>query len=101
MKTFIRNLSKDEIRRLLFLKKEYKFTFLKSIRKNHQLPNLTRFYSQYLLQQEHTFFSKQLNLCKKTGKAGGVYKFSNYSRHYINKQAQRGFLTNIRTNNEK
>lgn len=94
-------LSKDELYRILFLKKELKQIILKSIKKNQQLKNNIRLRAAYLYQKNTSFITKQKNYCLLTSKSGGVYKITNTSRHCINKLAQEGFLINVKSNNTK
>jgi len=99
-KRFIR-ISKDEVRRILFLKNELRRVLLKSIKRNQQIEPIKRIIAQHKIQNSFLYLSRQKNFCVKTGKSGGVYKFSNLSRHMINKNAQQGYLINIKTNNSK
>lgn len=94
-------LSRDEIRRILYLKKELKRTLLKSILRNQQLSPKVRGFALYKLQTENVFYSRQKNFCIQTGKSGGVIKLTNTSRQVLNKLAQEGYLINIKTNNIK
>jgi len=94
-------LSRDEIRRIIFLKKEYKNIILKSILRNRQTNNNVRMFTLYKIQKNTTFLSRQKNFCILTGRAGGVWKISNTSRHCLNKFLQEGMLTNIKVNNIK
>lgn len=94
-------LSKDELYRIIFLKKELKQMILKSIKKNQQLKNYLRIYAAYLYQKNSAFISKQKNYCLITSKSGGVYSLTNTSRQCINKLAQEGYLINLKANNVK
>lgn len=94
-------LSRDEIRRIIFLKKELKRLLLKSIIKNQQISPKIRGFALYKLQSENIFFSRQKNFCILTGKSGSVLKLTNTSRQMLNKLAQEGALINIKTNNIK
>ena len=96
-----KNISKDEIRRIQFLKNELKQNLLKSIRKNHQVNSTIRVLTQYKIQNINMYTTRQKNLCTITGKSGSNYKLTNTSRHNINKRAQEGLLINIKTNNKK
>lgn len=94
-------ISRDEILRLIFLKKEIKRILLKSIIKNQQVRPLSRGFCTYKLQREKNFFSRQKNICIITGKSGGVYSLTHTSRQMMNKLLQEGFLTNVKSNNNK
>jgi ribosomal protein S14 len=94
-------LSRDEIRRIMFLKKELKRLLLKSILKNQQISPKIRGFALYKLQSENVFYSRQKNFCVLTGKSGSVLKLTNTSRQMLNKLAQEGSLINIKTNNIK
>lgn len=94
-------LSRDEIRRTMFLKKELKRILLKSIITNQQTSPKVRAFALYKLQVENVFYSRQKNFCILTGKSGSVVKLTNTSRQMLNKMAQTGSLTNIKTNNIK
>lgn len=94
-------LSRDEILRIIFIKKEFKRILLKSILKNQQIKPVYRGFCSYKLQAEKNFFTRQKNLCILTSKSGGVYKISNTSRQCLNKLLQEGFVTNVKTNNTK
>lgn len=93
--------SRDEIRRLLFLKKEIKRILLKSIYKNQQIKPIYRGFCVYKIQQDNIMTSRQKNICIITGKNRGIYSVTNTSRHALNKMLQEGFITNMKTNNTK
>ena len=101
MKKTILRLSRDEIRRILFLKKEYKTVILKSILRNRQISNNIRVWSLYYIQKNTSFSSRQKNFFLLTGRSGGVWNITNTSRHCLNKLAQEGILNNIKVNNIK
>lgn len=94
-------ISRDEILRLLFLKKEIKRILLKSIIHNQQTKPIYRGFCIYKLQQNKIFYTRQKNFCIITGKSGGVFSISNTSRQVLNKLLQEGFVTNMKTNNSK
>lgn len=94
-------LLRDETLRLLYLKNELKNIILKSIRINQQIKPIYKVYATYLIQKNSKFISKQKNYCLITGKSGGVYKYTNTSRQILNKLAQEGYITNIKSNNMK
>jgi ribosomal protein S14 len=94
-------LSRDEIRRVMFLKKELKRMILKSILKNQQLSPKIRGFALYKLQTENVYYSRQKNFCILTGKSGSVLKLTNTSRQMLNKLAQEGSVINVKTNNIK
>ena len=94
-------LSRDEIRRIMYLKQELKRLILKSILKNQQLSPKTRGFALYKLQTENVFYSRQKNFCVLTSKSGSVLKLTNTSRQMLNKMAQDGSLIGLKTNNIK
>lgn len=94
-------ISKDEIRRLMFLKKEIKRILLKSIYRNQGIKPIYRGLCAYKIQQDNLMSSRQKNICIITGKNRGTYSVSNTSRHILNKMLQEGFVTNMKTNNMK
>jgi len=94
-------LSRDEIRRIMYLKQELKRLILKSILKNQQISPKIRGFALYKLQSENVFFSRQKNFCVLTSKSGSVLKLTNTSRQMLNKMAQDGSLINLKTNNIK
>lgn len=94
-------ISRDELLRIIFLKKEIKTILLKSIIKNQQIKPIYRGLCAYKLQKLKTFFTRQKNICIITGKSGGVYSVSNTSRQVLNKLLQEGFVTNMKNNNTK
>lgn len=101
MKQSLCKVSKDEIRRIIYIKKELKNTLLKSLLKNQQVNPNIRFWVFYKIQQNCTFISRQNNRCVVTGRSGGVWKLTNMSRHMMNKRFQFGLIPNVRTNNVK
>lgn len=94
-------ISRDEILRIIFLKKEIKTVLLKSILKNQQIKPVYRGLCSYKLQRTRTYLTRQKNICIITGKYGGVFSISNTSRQVLNKLLQEGFVTNMKTNNSK
>lgn len=94
-------LSRDEILRMIFLKKEIKKILLKSILKNQQIKPTVRGLCSYKIQRDKVFFTRQKSICLVTGKSGSVYSLTNTSRQVLNKMLQEGFVTNVKTNNTK
>lgn len=101
MKAFKLKLHRDEILRLIFLKKEFKRILLKSIIKNQQIKPVIRGFCVYKIQRDKNFWTRSENICIITARSKGNYKMTNTSRHVFNKLLQEGFLTNIKTNNNK
>lgn len=94
-------LTKDETRRIKFLKNEFNIKILKSIYRNLQCSSKHRFDAMRRISSKSSHISKQRNFCLLTGRGAGVYKFANVSRQMINKLCQQGELNSIRTNNKK
>lgn len=94
-------LSKDEIKRLKFIKKEFFFKILKSIFRNAQCADKYRYDAMRKLTRKSVYLSEQRNFCLLTGRGAGVYKMTNLSRHMMNKLLQQGELVSIKSNNQK
>jgi len=94
-------LNRDEIYRYIFLKNEILKIILKSISKNQQIKPIIRGLCILKNQKKITYISKQKNYCLLTGKSRGTTTLTNTSRQMLNKLAQYGELTNIRSNNLK
>lgn len=101
MNNIKKNITRDEILRLIYLKKELNFILLKSIVTNRQAKNNIRALASYKIQRMHLYKSRQNNVCILTGKIGGVYKITNTSRQMLNKLLQKGELNLIKSNNNK
>lgn len=100
MKQYKLVISKDRVKRKIFLKNELKKLILKSIMKNHQIPEIIRIDALKHL----TFFSKkssisqQNNICLLSGRSGGVFKQWQISRHNIKQAGKFNLLQNTKIN---
>ena len=98
MKTKIKGINRDLIKRKKFLKKEIKKIILKSIIQNLNIkPNIRALASKkQIFKQINSYISKQNNnICLKTGRVKGVLRLNNLSRHEIKKNGLNGCLQNI------
>jgi len=93
-----RNISKDQIGRLKFLKHEYKKIILKSIIQNKNIAPLTRIYAQTRLVRytRKSVISRQINVCLMYGRTKGTYKLFHLCRHAMLKLATTGALQNTK-----
>lgn len=67
-----RKLTRDEIRRIKFLKNELLTTILKSILHNTQIAPKYRAYALYKLQRKNIFYTQQKNFCLLSARGRGV-----------------------------
>lgn len=102
MKNNILNIKKEFFKKKNYIKYEIKKLILKSIINNKNLKPIIRANATYKLSKiiNKTSISKQKNnICLKTGRIGGVYKLTNYSRHYMKKLFDKNDLQNIKISN--
>ena len=102
IKNNILNIKKELIKKKKFLKNEIKTIILKSIINNQNTTPIIRANANYKLSKflKNSTISKQKNnICLKTGRIGGVYKLTNFSRHYIKKLFDKNDLQNIKIKN--
>lgn len=102
IKNNILNIKKEYIKRKKFLKNEIKTIILKSIINNQNIKPIIRANASYKLSkfiQNSTISKQKNNICLKTGRIGGVYKLTNFSRHYIKKLFDRNDLQNLKIKN--
>lgn len=93
-----KNISKDQINRLYYLKYEYKKIILKSIIQTRSVSPLTRIYAQIKLlnYKKKSFISRQINVCLMTGRNRGTYKLFHLCRHAMLKLGTIGALHNTK-----
>lgn len=98
MKRNKKNISKDLLKRNNFIKNELKKHILKSIVQNKQTKPIIRSYAYLKLINcgKKSSISNQINVCLFRGRNKGVWKFTQLSRHALNKQAMFGFLQNTK-----
>lgn len=99
IKNKIKNLNKEQVKRKNFLNKEIKKLILRSIIQNLNVkPNLRSLAFKKLTKLKiKSFLSKQNNnLCLKSGRAKGVLKLSQLSRHEIKKLCLMGSFQNVK-----
>jgi small subunit ribosomal protein S14 len=98
MKRGVKNITKDNIKKLHFVKQEWKKLILKSILQNKNIKPLIRSYCFYKLVnlKKKSSISNQNNPCLIRGRFKGVYKKFGLCRHVINKLALNGNLQNTK-----
>lgn len=102
VKNNILNIKKEYIKKKKFLKNEIKRIILKSIINNQNIKPIIRANANYKLSkfiQNSTIAKQKNNICLKTGRIGGVYKITNFSRHFIKKLFDRNDLQNLKIKN--
>lgn len=102
IKNNIINIKKEFLKKKKFLKNEIKKIILKSITNNKNIKPIIRANAYYKLSKlkiSSSISKQKNNICLKTGRIGGVYKFSNFSRHYIKKLFDQNNLQNIKIKN--
>jgi hypothetical protein len=102
IKNNILNIKKEYIKKKKFLKNEIKTIILKSIINNQNIKPIIRANATYKISKflYNSSISKQKNnICLKSGRIGGVYKLTNYSRHYMKKLFDKNNLQNIKIKN--
>lgn len=90
--------SKDLIKRKIFLKNEIFLKIFKSILQNFQINDIIRIEMSRKISSERKKYniSKQNNICLRTGRIGGVFKNWSSSRHYIKQMGKWNLLTNTK-----
>jgi len=99
LKNNIANINKDLVKRKNFTKTEIKKIILKSIIQNKNLKPIIRSLAFYKLSRLplKTSISKQNNnICLLSGRIGGVFKNTTFSRHIMKKLSITGNLQNIK-----
>jgi ribosomal protein S14 len=88
----------DNWKRVYFLKFELYRVLLISIKKNTNIPLIYKQYIFFKLIQlkQHTFLTKHVNRCLKTGRTWGVIKKFQYSRFTIRDEGYLGNLPGFR-----
>jgi len=101
-KSNIINIKKEKIKKKIFIKYEIKRIILKSIISNKNVKPIIRANATYKLSKFiniSTIAKQKNNICLKTGRIGGVYKLTNFSRHYMKKLFDKNDLQNIKIHN--
>jgi len=98
MKNNILNINKDLIKRKNFIKTEIKQIILKSIIQNKNIKPIIRSYALYKISRIklNSSIVRQNNICLISGRIGGVWKLTEFSRHTIKKISVNGNLQNIK-----
>jgi ribosomal protein S14 len=102
IKNNILNIKKEFIKKKKFLKTEIKKLILKSIINNQTIKPIIRANANYKLSkfiQKSTISKQKNNICMKTGRIGGVYKITNFSRHFMKKLFDKNNLQNLKIKN--
>lgn len=98
MKRGKKNILKDQLHRLYFIKTELKSLILKSIIQNKNCQPIIRGFALYkknILTKKGSL-SKQNNVCLLRGRIRGVWRFSQISRHAMIKLGTYGGLQNTK-----
>jgi ribosomal protein S14 len=98
MKSKLIVIYKDKVKRKKFLKTELKLSILKSIFQNFQSNEIVRLsaFKKLSFLKRKSFISKQNNMCLLSGRMGGVYKWSELSRHTMKNFAKYNMLHNTK-----
>jgi len=98
MKRGKKNIVRDQLKRLYYIKTELKNIILKSIIQNKNSKPIIRNYASYkkTLLSHKTSITSQNNVCLLRGRIRGVWKFSQLSRHAMIKLAIYGGLHNTK-----
>jgi ribosomal protein S14 len=98
MKRNAKNITRDLIKRKLYIKHELKKCILKSIINSKNVKPIIRSYAflKLINFSYKTHISKQINTCLFRGRNRSVLKITQLSRHALNKQAMFGFLQNTK-----
>jgi ribosomal protein S14 len=89
---------KDKVKRKKFLKTELKSIILKSIFQNFQSNEIIRLsaFKKITFLKKKSFISKQNNVCLLSGRFGGVYKWTDVSRHNMKMLSKYNMLHNTK-----
>jgi len=101
-KSNIINIKKEKIKKKIFIKYEIKRIILKSIISNKNIKQIIRANATYKLSKFiniSTIAKQKNNICLKTGRIGGVYRLTNFSRHYMKKLFDKNDLQNVKIHN--
>lgn len=98
MKNNILSIYKEIFKKKKFIKNEIKKIILKSITQNKNVKPIYRASALYKLSKmdRKTTISKHRNVCLKTGRNKGIYKLTNFSRHYMRKLFCKNILQNLK-----
>jgi len=95
----LNNIYKDLFKKNNFNKKELKKIILKSIIQNNNVQPILRskcIKKLNIFNLKSSLSKQNNNICVKTGRIKGVYKYINLSRHYIKKLSLNGGLQNVK-----
>lgn len=98
MKRNLKNITRDLIKRQIYIKHELKKCILKSIIRNQNVKPIIRSYAflKLVATTNKSYISRHINTCLFRGRNRGVYKYTQLCRHALNKQAMFGFLQNTK-----
>jgi len=98
MRNNILKIHKEMFLQKIFIKNEIKTIILKSIIQNNNVKPIYRANALYKLSKltKKMGISKHNNICLKSGRSKGVYKLTNFSRHYMRKLFVQNNLQNIK-----
>ena len=98
MKNNILKIQKEMFLKKTFIKYEIKKIILKSITQNNNVKPIYRANALYKLSKliKKMGISKNNNICLKSGRSKGVYKLTNFSRHYMRTLFIQNNLQNIK-----
>lgn len=94
----IKNITKDKLNRLIFIKSEFKKIIIKSVRVNKAKSINKTIFTNFLLSKldKRASISRQYNTCVIRGRIGGVYKKFQICRHAMVKLGTEGSLQNTK-----
>lgn len=88
---------------ILNLKKgEFFQKILKSVSQNNNIPNITKVYTNFIYMKKNRknrFISRKHKICLYTGRRGGLFKNSSFSRIKFKNLVLNNKFTNIKKNN--
>lgn len=100
-KSNIINIKKEKIKKKIYIKYEIKRIILKSIINNKNVKPIIRANAIYKLSKFiniATISKQKNNICLKTGRIGGVYNLTSFSRHFMKRLFDKNDLQNIKIN---
>lgn len=96
------NIMKEKLKVIALKKKEVFQKILKSISQNNNITVATKIYANYIYMKKNRkncFISKKHKICLYTGRRGGLFKNTNFSRIKFKNLIINNKFTNVKKNN--
>ena len=96
------NIMKEKLKIINLKKKEFTRKIIKSISQNNNVFAVTKVYANFVFMKKNKkncFLSRKHKICLYTGRRGGLFKDTNFSRIKLKNLILTNKFTNIKKNN--